>query len=151
MAKMQVDKALIRDLAELLNETNLSEIEVEEGQSRIRVARSLSVNAAVAGAPVYAAAPAPVAEAPAATQAEDATHPGAVTSPMVGTAYTAAEPDSPAFVSVGSHVKAGQTILIVEAMKVMNAIASPRDGTVKKIMVTNAQPVEFGEILMIIE
>jgi acetyl-CoA carboxylase biotin carboxyl carrier protein len=151
MAKMQVDKALIRDLAELLNETNLSEIEVEEGQSRIRVARSLSVNAAVAGAPQYAApvaiAAAPAIEAP----VEDASHPGAVTSPMVGTAYTAAEPDAPAFVTVGSQVSAGQTILIVEAMKVMNAIPAPHGGTVKKILVSNSQPVEYGEVLMIIE
>lgn len=152
MAKMQVDKALIRDLAELLNETNLSEIEVEEGQSRIRVARSLTVNAGVAApAPVYAAPAAPAAPVAAPAPAEDASHPGAVTSPMVGTAYTAPEPDAPAFVSVGSQVQAGQTILIVEAMKVMNPIPAPRAGTVKKILVSNAQPVEYGEALMIIE
>lgn len=147
MAKMQVDKELIRDLAELLDETNLTEIEVEEGERRIRVARG---SGGVVAAP---AAPAPVASAPAALPAEDpgADHPGAVCSPMVGTVYASPEPGAPPFVSVGARVEEGQTILIVEAMKVMNPIPAPRGGTIKSIAVSDSQPVEYGELLMIIE
>lgn len=155
MAKMQVDKALIRELANLLNETNLSEVEVEEGDRRIRVARTLTTTVlAPAAAPAPAVAPvaAPAAaDAVAPTVAEDAKHPGAITSPMVGTAYTCPEPGAAPFVEVGSRVEAGQTILIVEAMKVMNPIPAPRGGTVKKVLVANAQPVEYGEVLMVIE
>ncbi len=149
MAKMQVDKGLIRELANLLNETNLTEIEVEEADRRIRVARNLTAGA-VAAAP--AAAPAIIAAAaPAEATKGDGEHPGAVLSPMVGTVYTAPEPDAPTFVSVGTQVEAGQTLLIIEAMKVMNPIPAPRGGTVKKIFVANAQPVEYGEVLMVIE
>lgn len=150
MAKMQVDKGLIRELANLLNETNLTEIEVEEADRRIRVARNLATGAVAAAPAAAAAAPLIVAAAPAeATKAGE--HPGAVLSPMVGTVYTAPEPDAPAFVSVGTQVEAGQTLLIIEAMKVMNPIPAPRGGTVKKIFVANAQPVEYGEVLMVIE
>ncbi len=148
MAKMQVDKGLIRELANLLNETNLTEIEVEEADRRIRVARNLATGAVVA-APT--AAPAIAAAAPVEVSKGDGEHPGAVLSPMVGTVYTAPEPDAPAFVSVGTQVEAGQTLLIIEAMKVMNPIPAPRGGTVKKIFVANAQPVEYGEVLMVIE
>lgn len=151
MAKMQVDKGLIRDLAALLDETNLTEIEVEEGDRRIRVARGGAGQAThyvAAPQPAPAAAPA-VDEAAMAEAALDKVN--LVTSPMVGTVYTAAEPDMPPFVQVGDIVKEGQTLLIVEAMKVMNPIPAPKGGTVKKIIIVNAQPIEFGEPLMIIE
>ncbi|RIK93358.1 MAG: acetyl-CoA carboxylase biotin carboxyl carrier protein [Proteobacteria bacterium] len=147
---MQVDKGLIRELANLLNETNLTEIEVEEADRRIRVARNLATGAVAAAPAAAAAAPLIVAAAPA-EAAKAGEHPGAVFSPMVGTVYTAPEPDAPAFVSVGTQVEAGQTLLIIEAMKVMNPIPAPRGGTVKKIFVANAQPVEYGEVLMVIE
>lgn len=152
MAKMQVDKALIRELANLLNETNLTEVEVEEGDRRIRVARSISATV-MAPPAALPAAPAPAATQPAAPApaADDSKDPGAVLSPMVGTAYLAPEPGAAPFVEVGSKVEPGQTILIVEAMKVMNPIPAPHGGTVKKILVANAQPVEFGEPLMVIE
>ena len=150
MAKMQVDKGLIRDLAALLDETNLTEIEVEEGDRRIRVARGGSGGHAPTH---YIPAAEPVAalavEVVAAEAALDKAN--LVSSPMVGTVYTAAEPDLPPFVQVGDIVKEGQTLLIVEAMKVMNPIPAPKGGTVKKIIISNAQPIEFGEPLMIIE
>lgn len=151
------DTALIRDLAVLLDETNLSEIELEQGDTRIRVARQMSISApvsvaaapAMAAAPVANAAPAAVEAAPA---AEAAAQSGAtVTSPMVGTAYLAAEPGSAPFIQVGDKVAEGQTILIVEAMKTMNHIPSTKAGTVKQILVEDAQPVEFGEPLIIVE
>ena len=151
MAKMQVDKSLIRELANLLNETNLTEIEVEEADRRIRVARNLTTSVVpVQSAP---ATPAPVIITAAAAEAAkgDGSHPGAVLSPMVGTVYTSPEPDAPAFVQVGTQVEAGQTLLIIEAMKVMNPIPAPRGGTVKRLFVANAQPVEYGEVLMVIE
>lgn len=149
MAKMFVDQEVIRDLATLLNEIDLSEIEVQDGERKIRVARNMTVTAAaVAPAPVAAApAPAPVVEA----AASDKDHPGAVTSPMVGTAYCAPDPDSPDFIKVGDKITAGQTLVIIEAMKVMNQIHAPKGGTVTKILVENAQPVEYGEVLVIIE
>jgi acetyl-CoA carboxylase biotin carboxyl carrier protein len=148
MAKIQVDKGLIRDLAALLDETNLTEIEVEEGDRRIRVARG------GAGQPThYVPAPEPVAVAVAEMVVADPVLDKAnlVTSPMVGTVYIAPEPDMPPFVQVGDMVKEGQTLLVVEAMKVMNPIPAPKGGTVKKIIIANAQPIEFGEPLMIIE
>lgn len=146
-----VDKQLIRELADLLNETGLTEIEIEHEDTRIRVARTLQA------APV--AMPAAVAPAVAVTAATGGTaapaaageHPGAVPSPMVGTAYLASEPGGKPFVDVGDTVREGQTLLIVEAMKTMNQIPSPRSGTVKQIMVEDGQPVEYGEPLMIIE
>jgi len=149
MAKMQVDIALIRDLAELLNETDLTEVEVEDGERKIRLSRN--------GATVQYAAP--VAPAPAATPAEPAAgasveaenHPGTVFSPMVGTVYTSPDPTADIFIKVGDTVSAGQTILIIEAMKVMNQIHAAKGGTVKAILVENEQPVEYGEALVIIE
>ena len=146
--KKIVDKELIRELADLLNETGLSEIEIEHDEIRLRVARTLQ--AAPVAVPV-ASAPAAVAVPAAATPATGADHPGAVPSPMVGTAYLAAEPGARPFVDVGDTVREGQTLLIVEAMKTMNQIPSPRSGKITKIMVEDGQPVEYGEPLMIIE
>ena len=149
---MQIDVKLVRQLAELLDETKLTEIEVEDGSRKIKVARNLTV-AAVA-APVMAAAPQPAtAPAPVATAAPAAAamHAGTVKSPMVGTAYLSADPESPAFVSVGSTVKEGDTLLIIEAMKVMNPITSPHAGKVTQILVGNVQPVEFDQPLVVVE
>jgi acetyl-CoA carboxylase biotin carboxyl carrier protein len=149
------DTALIRDLAVLLDETNLSEIELEQGDTRIRVARQMSISAPVNVAAPMAAPMAPAAapsQAAAAPAAEPASAAGTtVTSPMVGTAYLAAEPGAPAFIQVGDKVVEGQTILIIEAMKTMNHIPATKAGTVKQILVEDAQPVEFGEPLIIVE
>ncbi|HET7716758.1 MAG TPA: acetyl-CoA carboxylase biotin carboxyl carrier protein [Bauldia sp.] len=151
--KTIVDHDLIRELADLLNETGLSEIEVEHQDTRIRVARTLQ--AAPVAAPVVNV-PSPPAVAPAgggggAAPATASDHPGAGPSPMVGTAYLAPEPGGKPFVDVGDTVREGQTLLIIEAMKTMNQIPSPRSGKVKEIMVEDGQPVEYGEPLMIIE
>ncbi|TFW15031.1 acetyl-CoA carboxylase biotin carboxyl carrier protein [Brevundimonas intermedia] len=154
----EIDAALVRQLADILNETDLTEVEVERGDLRIRVAREITVNAA----PVqYAAAPAPVAAAPTAAAAPAAmpSDPATIVarageevkSPMVGTAYLQASPEAPAFVQPGDKVKKGQTLLIVEAMKTMNPIQAPRDGVVLDILVGDAQPVEFGEPLVLLE
>lgn len=143
------DSALIRELALLLDETNLTEIEIERAGLRVRVARNISIAAAMPAAPAAPATPA-VTAAPAAV-ADVAKHPGMVPSPMVGTAYWAPEPGAKPFVEVGSRVAAGQTLLIIEAMKTMNQIPSPRAGTVTQILVEDGQPVEFGEPLVIIE
>nr|WP_219845834.1 acetyl-CoA carboxylase biotin carboxyl carrier protein [Emcibacter nanhaiensis] len=153
MSKMHVDQELIRDLAALLNETDLSEIEVEDGDRKIRVCRNVTVAAAApVAAPVAAAAAAPAAApAEAASESSAADHPGAVLSPMVGTVYTAPEPNADNFIKVGDKVSAGDTILIVEAMKVMNHIHAPKSGTVTQILVENGQPVEYGEPLVIVE
>ncbi|WP_447021643.1 acetyl-CoA carboxylase biotin carboxyl carrier protein [Xanthobacter sp. ZOL 2024] len=150
--KPQIDTDLVKDIAKLLSDSDLTEIEVEHEGLRIRVARAPApvTVAAAPAAPVAGAAPvaaAPVAEAP----ADLSKHPGAVASPMVGTAYLAPEPGAANFVEVGASVREGQTVLIVEAMKTMNAIPAPRSGTVTRILVGNAQPVEYGEPLMIIE
>jgi acetyl-CoA carboxylase biotin carboxyl carrier protein len=146
-AKIEIDSDLIDKLAKLLDANNLSEIEVQLGDQRVRVAR-----AAAAAAPAPAAQPIVVAAAPAAAPSGDAKrHPGTVTSPMVGTAYRAPEPGARPFVEEGSDVAAGQTLLIVEAMKTMNAIPAPRAGKVMKILIEDGQPVEFGEPLMILE
>jgi acetyl-CoA carboxylase biotin carboxyl carrier protein len=143
MAKFEPDDALIRRLAALLRETGLSEIEYEAEGRRIRVGRG-------AGA-APASAPGAETPAPASAEAAEAVPPGAVTSPMVGTVYVAAEPGAPPLVKVGDAVTEGQTLLIIEAMKVMNPLASPRSGTVIRILVSDGQPVEFGEPLLIIE
>ncbi|MFC0289410.1 acetyl-CoA carboxylase biotin carboxyl carrier protein [Kaistia hirudinis] len=146
-----IDQELIRQLAMLLTETDLTEIEVEHADLRIRVARNLTV---APTAVQVAAAPATVIAAPAvavSAEASAAGHPGVVNSPMVGTAYRSPEPGTKAFIEVGQTVREGQTLLIVEAMKTMNQIPSPRAGTVKAIMVTDGQPVEYGEPLLIIE
>jgi acetyl-CoA carboxylase biotin carboxyl carrier protein len=151
------DSALIRELALLLDETSLTEIEIERAGLRVRVARNISIAAAmppsmatVAHASA-AAAPGTAQEAAAAAAADFANHPGVVPSPMVGTAYFAPEPGAKPFIEVGSRVTAGQTLLIIEAMKTMNQIPSPRDGTVTQILIEDGQPVEFGEPLVIIE
>jgi acetyl-CoA carboxylase biotin carboxyl carrier protein len=146
------DSALIRELAILLDETNLTEIEIERAGLRVRVARNISIAATVpAPATPAAIAPAAATATAAAAVADLAKHPGVVPSPMVGTAYWAPEPGAKPFVEVGTKVSAGQTLLIIEAMKTMNQIPSPRAGTVTQILVEDGQPVEFGEPLMIIE
>jgi acetyl-CoA carboxylase biotin carboxyl carrier protein len=144
------DAAMIRELALLLDETSLTEIEIERAGLRIRVARNISIAAAMPAGmvPVAAAVPA-AAGVPAAT--DIASHPGVVPSPMVGTAYWASEPGAKPFVEVGTRVSVGQTLLIIEAMKTMNQIPSPRAGTVTQILIEDGQPVEFGEPLVIIE
>lgn len=147
--KMRVELELVRQLAALLDDTNLSEIEVHDGDRAIRVARQIS-GVAVAAAPAAPAAVAASAAAPAPV-ATAADHPGAVKSPMVGTAYLSAEPGSANFVAEGKAVKEGDTLLIVEAMKVMNPITAPKAGVVKAILVSNEQPVEYDQPLVIIE
>jgi acetyl-CoA carboxylase biotin carboxyl carrier protein len=148
--KPAVDHDLIRELARLLDETGLSEIEYERDGQRVRVARQAQVVAAAP--PPRPALPAEAAVPPAETAPLDpAKHPGVVTSPMVGTAYVGPEPGARPFVEVGSRVAAGDTLLIVEAMKTMNQIPSPRAGTVLQILIEDGQPVEFGEPLMIVE
>ncbi len=154
---MNIDTALVRELAELLNETGLTEIEVEDDERKIRVSRG----SVASSAPVYASAPAPVAAAPApaAAAAAPAAEPtasagpdlkNAVKSPMVGTCYLTPEPGAAPFISVGQAVKEGDTLLIVEAMKVMNPITAPRSGTVTAILIESAQPVEFDQPLVVI-
>ncbi len=155
--KKKFETDLIRDLALLLDETNLSEIELEKDEFRIRVARQLHIDApvtmaapaAMAPAPAPAAAPAP--EAPAAPAADAGPHPGTIASPMVGTAYLAPEPGAANYIQVGDKISEGQTILIIEAMKTMNHIPATKAGTVKQVLVEDAQPVEFGEPLIIVE
>jgi acetyl-CoA carboxylase biotin carboxyl carrier protein len=142
--KPAVDAAAVRELAELLKETGLTEIEIEHNGARIRVSRG----AVAAPVTAPAAAAAPTAAAPAAAPSGPA--PGSVPSPMVGTVYLSPEPGKPPFLTVGKAVKEGDTLFIVEAMKTMNAIASPRGGTVKEICVTDSSPVEFGQILCVI-
>ena len=147
---------MIRELAELLNDTGLSEIEIEKSGLKIRVAKKLHVTAA---APLAYAPAAPAGghaaggevKAQAATANDPAKHPGAVKSPMVGTAYRSPEPGAPLFCEVGSKVNQGDTLLIIEAMKTMNQIPAPRAGTVTAILFENAQPVEYGEPLIVIE
>ncbi|MGA2996555.1 acetyl-CoA carboxylase biotin carboxyl carrier protein [Bradyrhizobium sp.] len=146
------DGALIRELALLLDETSLTEIEIERAGLRLRVARNVSIAASVPMAAPVAAVPPPLpATAAVAPAADMAKHPGAVPSPMVGTAYWASEPGAKPFIEVGSKVSVGQTLLIIEAMKTMNQIPSPKAGTVTQILVEDGQPVEFGEPLVIIE
>lgn len=155
-----IDAKLVRRLAQMLTETDLSEIEVEKGDLRIRVARTITAatvtvaapapaHAVVAPPPAAAAAPAPSASAAAVLDA--GLHPGAVSSPMVGTAYRRPSPDAKAFVEIGSQVKAGDKVLLVEAMKTFNEIVAPRAGTVTAILVEDGQPVEYGEPLLVIE
>ena len=153
--KSPIDPELVRELAELLNQTDLTEIEVEKGDLRIRVARTITANlmAPVAAAPAFAPAPAAVA-APAAAPADAkaaAAHPGTVNSPMVGTAYRRPSPEVKLFIEVGQEVKAGERVLLVEAMKTFNDIVAPRAGKVVAILVDNGQPVEYGEPLLVIE
>lgn len=154
MAKFDIDTEFVRKLAQLLQETGLGEIELADGDKRIRVARpAVTVAAAPVAAPVAAVAPAAAAAPGVAAGANGdlGKHPGAVKSPMVGTAYLAPEPGKPNFVVVGDKVTAGQTLLIIEAMKTFNPIKAPKAGTVTQILIDNARPVEFGEPLMIVE
>ena len=151
MAKAVVDPDAIRTLAQLLDETGLTEIDYERDGMRVRVARQAFAVAASAPAP-RAAAPAEASGASGETGLQDpAKHPGVVTSPMVGTAYRGPEPGARPYVEIGTEVRAGQTLLIVEAMKTMNQIPAPRAGRIVQILVEDAQPVEFGEPLMVIE
>jgi acetyl-CoA carboxylase biotin carboxyl carrier protein len=150
-----VNKEMIRELADLLKETELNEIEVETEEFKIRVARGAGGGTVSYAPPPVAAAPAPAASAAPAeaapASADLSNHPGAVASPMVGTVYVSPEPGAAAFVKEGATVSQGDTLLIVEAMKTMNPIPAPKSGTVKKILVQDAQPVEFGEVLIVIE
>ncbi len=152
------DTALVRSLADILNDTDLTEIEVERGELRVRVAREVTMAAPVH----YAAAPAPAAHAAPAPAAAPVSMPSdpativarageEVKSPMVGTVYLRASPEAPPFIAVGDKVKRGQTLLIIEAMKTMNPIQAPRDGVVVEVLVGDAQPVEFGEPLVLLE
>ena len=153
-ARPSAEGQLIRELAELLNETGLTEIEMEKSGLKVRVARKVHVAASVpvAAAPALAHAPAAApAAAPAPSAADPAKHPGAIKSPMVGTAYRSPEPGAASFCEIGSKVNQGDVVLIIEAMKTMNQIAAPRSGTVTAILFENAQPVEYGEPLIIIE
>lgn len=148
-----LESRLIRDLAGILGETGLTEIEIEKAGLRVRVARNVSVSAIAPAAPQIATA-AHAAVTPAAAplaKPADATHPGTVTSPMVGTAYLAPSPGAAPFVKAGDVVKEGQTLLIIEAMKTMNQIPAPRAGRVVQVIVSDGQPIEFGEPIMIIE
>ena len=160
MAKLDVETSFIEKLAELLQRTGLTEIEINQGTTRVRVARQVQMAPTDIVAPVYMQAPgqrggAAPANAPAPASAPapvaDSAHPGVVKSPMVGTVYLSPEPGTPAYAAVGDEVKEGQTLLIIEAMKVMNAIRAPKAGRVAKVLVENAAPVEFGEPLLILE
>ena len=159
MSRPEDDLALIRKLAELLNDSGLGEIEYETNGRRVRLAKQPPATASApifvgGAAPAVAAAPAAAAGAapsPAAPAVDDASNPGAVKSPMVGTAYLSPEPGKPAFINVGDKVAAGQTLLIIEAMKTFNPIKAPKAGTVSKIIIDNAQPVEFGQVLLIVD
>lgn len=146
MTRIPFDPDAIRALAAVLNETGLTEIEIAEKDSRIRVVRATSV-------PVVAAAPVapPAVAAPPVSAPDEASHPGAVVSPMVGVAYLAPEPGAPPFVTVGQSVAAGQTLLLIEAMKTFNQIRAPKAGTVARVLVANSTPVEYGEVLLILE
>jgi acetyl-CoA carboxylase biotin carboxyl carrier protein len=151
-AKPSLDQELIRELAQLLAETGLTEIEIDREGMRVRVARQLTAGSALPAVTTVvpaAAAPAPATASGAA--ADPAKHPGCVRSPMVGVAYLAPEPGAAAFISVGARVSQGQTLLIIEAMKTMNHIPAPKAGVVTQILVANSQPVEFGEPLVIVE
>jgi acetyl-CoA carboxylase biotin carboxyl carrier protein len=148
--KSPIDPELVRELAQLLNETDLTEIEVEKGDLRVRVARTISATVQVP----MAAAPAPAvvaAASPLDATKPAAAHPGSVTSPMVGTAYRRPSPEAKPFVEIGQEVKVGERVLLVEAMKTFNDIVAPRAGKITAIMVEDGQPVEYGEPLLVIE
>jgi acetyl-CoA carboxylase biotin carboxyl carrier protein len=149
--KAPSELALVRDLAEILGQTGLTEIELEQKGTRVRVSRSISANIGVTAAPGFAPPPQLPQTAAAAPAPAPTVHPGTVKSPMVGTAYRAPAPGAPNFVEVGTEVRVGQTLLIIEAMKTMNQIPAPRAGRVTQIFVENSQPVEYGEALIVIE
>jgi acetyl-CoA carboxylase biotin carboxyl carrier protein len=144
MTKLKVDSDLIRELAKILEETGLTEIEITDNGQGLRVSKAGTVVAATAAAPLPAVAPGAAPAEPAAADGN------AVTSPMVGTVYLSPQPGDPPFIQPGDRVEAGQTLLIIEAMKVMNPIQAPRAGTVKSILVDDAQPVEFGDALVVL-
>ncbi|MEY4889693.1 MAG: Biotin carboxyl carrier protein of acetyl-CoA carboxylase [Pseudomonadota bacterium] len=148
---MQVDIKLVRQLAELLNETGLTEIEVEDDDRKIRVARTVQAASVAVAAPAPVAAPAAAPAAAPVAPAAPADHAGALKSPMVGTVYLAASPEAAPFVSVGDTVKEGDTIVIIEAMKVMNPITATKGGKVTQVLVANGQPVEYDQPLVVIE
>ncbi len=155
---LSFDPESLRQLAALLNESGLAEIELEEGDRRLRLARAVAPAAMAQPALMQAVAPAPsatpaslIASQAASPAADSAAHPGAVKSPMVGVAYLAPEPSAPQFITVGATVEVGQTLLLIEAMKTFNQIKAPRAGTVKQILITGGQPVEYDEPLVIIE
>lgn len=155
MSSFDLDAEFVRKMALLLQETGLTEIEYSEGERRIRLTRQMMMAAPMAAAPMAAPVAAPAA-APAAPVLQEAptpaaSHPGAVKSPMVGTAYLAPEPGAAPFIKVGDQIKAGQTLLIIEAMKVMNPIKAAKSGTITQILVADAQPVEYGEVLLVVE
>ncbi len=150
MPPMTIDHDAIKKLASLLNETGLTEIEITEGDKSLRVSKSVNVSYAAAPAG-YAPAPALAAPSASVSAISADNHPGAVKSPMVGTVYLQSEPNAPKFVSKGAKIKAGDTICIIEAMKVMNPIKAEKGGTVTDILIDDAQPVEFGQVLVIIE
>ncbi len=151
---MKIDSKAIKKLASLLDETGLNEIEVAEGDQKIRVNRGMMVQGGVTSAAPVAMPSDPTVPQAASTETPagiTADHPGALSSPMVGTAYSAPEPDSPNFASKGDSVKEGDTLLIIEAMKVMNPIKAHKSGTVTQVLFENGQPVEFGDVLLVIE
>ena len=147
MTRIPFDPDAIRALAAVLNETGLTEIEIADKDSRVRVVRA----AAPAVAATAQAAPSSATIAPAAPAPDETSHPGAILSPMVGVAYLSPEPGAANFVAVGQSVAAGQTLLLIEAMKTFNQIKAPRDGTVTRILAANSTPVEYGEVLLILE
>ena len=156
---VEIDTSLVRQLADILNDTSLTEIEVERGELRIRVAREITAAPVMQYAPAPAYAAAPAAAAPAAAPPSMPSDPATIVaksgeivkSPMVGTVYLQASPEAPQFAKAGDKVKKGQTLLIVEAMKTMNPIQAPRDGVVQEVLVGDAQPFEFGEALVVLE
>ncbi len=151
---IEFDAGAIRELAQILRDTDLTEIELVDGEARLRVVRQAVVAAPVAATQVALAPPvaaAPVAAVAPAAEVIDAAHPGAVTSPMVGVAYLSPEPGAAPFVAIGAKVAQGQTVLLIEAMKTFNQIKAPRAGTVTRILIENGMPVEYGEPLLIIE
>ncbi len=151
MSRLPVDAEAIRALAGVLLETGLTEIEIAEGDSRIRVVRAPAIVQSAVAAPAHAATP-PAAATPEAAEAADfARHPGAVKSPMVGIAYLAPEPGAPPFIGVGQPVVAGQTLMLIEAMKTFNQIKAPRAGTLTRILASTGVPVEYDEVLMVID
>jgi acetyl-CoA carboxylase biotin carboxyl carrier protein len=152
VTRIPIDPDSIRRLAAVLAETGLTEIEIAEKDSRIRVVRAAApVEAMMVAAPAAATSRAAAAPAPQPVADDPVSHPGAVTSPMVGVAYLSPEPGAAHFVAVGQQVAAGQTLLLIEAMKTFNQIKAPKAGTVTRILVENSAPVEFGEVLMILE
>lgn len=151
MTRIPIDPDTIRALAAVLTETGLTEIEIADKDSRIRVVRGGGATTTIAVPAISAAAPAAAPAAAVPTAADPASHPGAVVSPMVGVAYLSPEPGSPAFVTVGQQVTAGQTLLLIEAMKTFNQIKAPKAGTVTAILVQNGAPVEYGEVLIVLD